>query len=126
MYEFFKVIGDETRLRCLAIVVNHHEVCVCELVAALDLPQSRISRHLALIKSEGIIRQRRKNQWVLYSLHSSLSHFKHQLLEETVVELLKSRVYQQDNQRLLNMKNRPKIDCRKQRHELLCCTEERK
>jgi ArsR family transcriptional regulator len=117
MHGFFKVIGDETRLRCLAIIVKHHEVCVCELVEALALPQSKISRHLALIKSAGIITQRRLNQWVLYSLSAQLSHLKHQLLEQTVLELLKSDFYQLDDKRLLKMRKRPEISCRKQQHE---------
>jgi len=121
MNEFFKVLADETRLRCLTLIVQQHEVCVCELMAALDLPQSKISRHLSIIKLNGLITQRRHNQWVLYSLDPELSHFKHQLLEQTAHELYQSEEYKQDLQRLKNMKDRPDIEHRKDKHDLKCC-----
>lgn len=76
MNDFFKVLADETRLRCLALIYENHELCVCELIHALELPQSKISRHLSLIKLNKLIIDRREGQWVLYSTNSDISKFK--------------------------------------------------
>ncbi len=63
----FKALGDPTRLRLLALL-RGGELCVCDLTAALELPQSTVSRHLALLKSAGWIRGRRGGVWTYYSL----------------------------------------------------------
>ncbi|MDH4223684.1 MAG: metalloregulator ArsR/SmtB family transcription factor, partial [candidate division Zixibacteria bacterium] len=62
-----KALGDETRLRILKLLMNR-ELCVCELEAALNLPQSKISRHLMVLRSNGLVNDRRKGQWIFYSL----------------------------------------------------------
>lgn len=107
MDNFFKVLADETRLRCLAIIVKHGEVCVCELVHALGLPQSKISRHLSIMKLNNIVHQRRHGQWVLYSLHPGLSRFQNNIIQTTVDELKKQDRYMEDNKKLAQMNNRP-------------------
>lgn len=63
----FKALGDETRLRILALLTNC-ELCVCDLMATLDLPQSTVSRHLAKLKSIGLVRGRRNGAWMHYRL----------------------------------------------------------
>jgi ArsR family transcriptional regulator len=63
----FKALGEETRLRILALLTNG-ELCVCDLMAALDMPQSTISRHLAKLKSVGLVRGRRNGVWMYYNL----------------------------------------------------------
>lgn len=109
MHQFFKVLADETRLRSLALIVQHKEICVCELIYALDLPQSKISRHLAIMKLNGVIRQRREKQWVLYSLCPDLSTFKRAVIDLVLQEQENNSFIQQDNSRLLTMSERPNI-----------------
>ncbi|MGV6851437.1 MAG: ArsR/SmtB family transcription factor [bacterium] len=111
MHEFFKILSDETRLRCLALIVKHQELCVCEIIHALDLPQSKISRHLALIKSQQLIQDRREGQWVFYSLHDNLATTKVNILNLAIEELNHSEPYQGDNKRLISMENRPFNRC---------------
>ncbi len=111
MNEFFKVLADETRLRCLALIFENAELCVCELIHALDLPQSKISRHLSIIKLNNVISQRREGQWVLYSKEPTLSDFKTSLINMTIDELSKTSTYKQDKERLTTMKNRPVLSC---------------
>jgi ArsR family transcriptional regulator, arsenate/arsenite/antimonite-responsive transcriptional repressor len=111
MNEFFKVLADETRLRCLALIFENDELCVCELIHALDLPQSKISRHLSIIKLNNVISQRREGQWVLYSKEPTLSDFKTSLINMTIDELSKTSIYKQDKERLTTMKNRPVLSC---------------
>jgi len=63
----FKALGDPTRLRIVKLLGNG-ELCVCQLTAALQMGQSRISRHLAILKACGLIEDRRAGKWVHYRL----------------------------------------------------------
>ncbi|TKB46887.1 ArsR/SmtB family transcription factor [Thalassotalea mangrovi] len=72
---FFKSLADDTRLKILLLLVSEQELCVCEFTSALDLSQPKISRHLALLKQQGLIESRRQGQWVFYSLSESLPHW---------------------------------------------------
>jgi ArsR family transcriptional regulator len=109
MNEFFKVLSDETRLRCLLLILEKKEICVCELIHALDLPQSKISRHLSIIKLNNLITQRRSGQWVLYSINPDLSDFKRKIIKVTLNELKNTSLYKNDRIRLNNMQSRPSI-----------------
>lgn len=63
----FKTLSDETRLRILALL-GQGELCVCDLMAALALPQSTVSRHLATLRNAGIVEDRRQGIWMYYRL----------------------------------------------------------
>ena len=110
MNDFYKVLSDETRLRCLSLIFEHDEICVCELIHALALPQSKISRHLAIMKLNGLINQKRQGQWVLYSPNSNLSDFKKHIIEMTIHELKDTIPYKNDRTQLSNMSDRPLIN----------------
>lgn len=69
---FFKALSDPTRLQIILLIAQHKELCVCELTAALALSQPKISRHLALLKSAGLLNTRKQGKWVYYSLAPSL------------------------------------------------------
>ena len=62
-----KALGDETRLRILALL-RHGELCVCDIMAALSLPQSTASRHLAYLRNNGWVSGTRKGKWMYYRL----------------------------------------------------------
>lgn len=63
---FFKALGDETRLK-LANLLMRHELSVNEIVAAMRMGQSRISRHLRILTESGILKSRRDGLWVFYT-----------------------------------------------------------
>jgi ArsR family transcriptional regulator len=63
----FKAFSDETRLRILHLLLNG-ELCICELMEVLQLPQSNVSRHMAYLKTAGLVDDRREAVWVYYSL----------------------------------------------------------
>ncbi len=65
--EQFKALADPTRLRVLRLLL-HGELCICDLMASLALPQSTISRHMAVLKRAGWATGRRGGKWVYYSL----------------------------------------------------------
>jgi ArsR family transcriptional regulator len=62
-----KALGDETRLRILNLL-RSHELCVCDIFATLDLPQSTVSRHLAILRRAGWVIDERRGSWMYYRL----------------------------------------------------------
>ncbi|MCG8494154.1 MAG: metalloregulator ArsR/SmtB family transcription factor [Sneathiellales bacterium] len=82
--QFYKCLADETRLRCLLLIEREEELCVCELMAALDDIQPKISRHLAQLRKCGLLQDRRQGQWVFYQLAEALPDWAHRVLKETV------------------------------------------
>ena len=67
-----RVLADLTRLRILMLLLPSGERCVCDLTAALDLSQPKISRHLAVLREAGILLDRRAGLWIHYGLHPHL------------------------------------------------------
>ncbi len=65
---FFKVLADESRLKMLWLLFNRRELCVCDIMAVLEITQSKASRHLATLRNVGIVVDRREGQWSYYSL----------------------------------------------------------
>jgi len=66
-----KAIAEPTRLR-IVLLLQHDELCVCHLQAALDLAQPKISRHLMTLREYGIVADRREGQWVHYRLNPAM------------------------------------------------------
>jgi len=64
----FKALSEEPRLRILNLLLTHGELCVCDIMAALELPQSTASRHLAYLKKTGWVDDRREAVWIYYSI----------------------------------------------------------
>lgn len=71
--EFFKSLSDQTRLDIVTLLVLHGEICVCDLMSALDLSQPKISRHLAVLRNAKILQDRRQGQWIYYQIHPELA-----------------------------------------------------
>lgn len=63
----FKALADETRLRILSLL-NMREMCVCEIMVALDLTQPTASHHLGILENAGLIKDRKEGKWVFYSI----------------------------------------------------------
>lgn len=76
----FKALSDETRLRILGLLLNG-ELCVCEFMAILNLPQSTVSRHLAYLKNSGLVSDQRRGTWMHYSLVDGDTIFHRELLD---------------------------------------------
>ncbi len=65
---FLKALADEARLEMLWLLMNHRELCVCDLMAALGTTQSKASRHLATLRHAGLVVDRRQANWSYYAL----------------------------------------------------------
>ena len=82
---FLKTVGalnDETRIQILHFIHQHGEVCVCEIESAFEMIQSRISRHLKILKDAGFLKVERRGKWAYYSIRSPLDSFRLACLEE--------------------------------------------
>ena len=78
--EFFKAMADETRLRSLLLIQAETELCVCELMVALDESQPKVSRHLAQLRKLGLLVDRRQGQWVFYRINPQLASWANEML----------------------------------------------
>lgn len=68
----FKALADETRLEMLALLVQRDELCVCRFEEALDITQSKASRHLRYLLNAGFVTDRRDAVWVHYRIAHDL------------------------------------------------------
>jgi ArsR family transcriptional regulator, arsenate/arsenite/antimonite-responsive transcriptional repressor len=65
---FFKVLADEARLKMLWLLFRNRELCVCDIMAVLEITQSKASRHLAALRNAGLVTDRKEGLWSYYSL----------------------------------------------------------
>jgi ArsR family transcriptional regulator len=82
---FLKTVGainDETRVRILRFIDINGEVCVCDLETSFNMIQSRISRHLKILKDAGFLRVDRRGKWAYYNIRSPLDIFRQSILKE--------------------------------------------
>ncbi|MFP2769880.1 metalloregulator ArsR/SmtB family transcription factor [Oceanisphaera sp. KMM 10153] len=103
--DFFKSLADETRLRCLLLIAQQGELCVCELMAALALPQPKISRHLGQLRKVGLLLDRRQGQWVFYRIHPLLNDWMREILQTTLEH--SAQLLETPRARLGEMNSRP-------------------
>ena len=73
MQEILTALCDPTRRAAIAVLWDGGEHCVCELIAVLDASQSRMSRHMKLLREAGLVLDRRDAQWVRYRRNPDLS-----------------------------------------------------
>ncbi len=101
--DLFKALSDLTRLQSLLLIHQETELCVCELMVALELSQPKISRHLALLRDINLLETEKRGQWVFYRISSQL--------ESWVISILEQASSQQDltelSKRLHAMGDRP-------------------
>src|SRR6201747_2982881 len=83
MQRFFQALGDTTRLRILNLM-GDQEICVCYFVEILGGPQPKISRHLAYLRSAGIVSARRESKWMHYRIVMAPHIGAAQILKQTL------------------------------------------
>ncbi len=93
----FKALSDETRLRIVKLL-EQGELCVCDIVAALDMAQPKVSFHLGVLKESGFIQDRKQGRWIRYRINDS-DVFR-RLLILTVMERIPEEAMRDDKKRL--------------------------
>ncbi|MGB3596758.1 metalloregulator ArsR/SmtB family transcription factor [Pseudomonas neustonica] len=79
----FKALADDTRARICLLLAQRGELCVCDLTAALAASQPKVSRHLALLRSAGLLSDRRAGHWVYYRLAVTLPSWVTEVLDHS-------------------------------------------
>lgn len=97
LIDFFKILSDETRLRIIVLLYKQ-KLCVCDICNVLDLPQPKVSKHLAKLRDNGLVEDNRKEQFVYYSLQ--LKDFQKNIIEEIVSNAENDPVIKADLQKL--------------------------
>lgn len=66
--DVFRLLGDPTRTRLLFALLEAGELCVCDLAATVEVPETSVSHALRLLRTAGIVRNRRDGRMIHYSL----------------------------------------------------------
>jgi len=109
--DLFSALSNEIRLRCLNLMQQEGELCVCELTHTLALSQPMISRHLALLREAGLVSDRRSGQWIYYQIRSDFDDWVKQVLTITFDANKNSEPFKSDQQTLKDMPDRPNASC---------------
>jgi ArsR family transcriptional regulator len=100
MQTFFIALADRTRRRILNLM-REHEICVADFTGILDVSQPKISRHLAYLRTAGIVSARRDGKWMYYRIEEPEDFHAAQVLEDTL-DWLKSQERMQKDYAKLN------------------------
>jgi ArsR family transcriptional regulator len=104
LLNIFKALSDKTRLRIIKLL-EHGELCVCDIVAALEMVQPKVSFHLRVLKKAGLIKDRKQGKWMHYRLDES-DIFK-RFVTVSVIEKISDTMVREDHERLERfMKNK--------------------
>src|SRR5271169_4710285 len=76
----FRAFSDRTRIRIVHLLLPG-ELCVCHIVDVLDLPQPKVSRHLAYLRRTGLVLTRKEGLWNYYRLAPAQSEFHEKLVQ---------------------------------------------
>lgn len=106
--DILAAVADPLRLRSLALMETEGEVCVCELVAALEAPQPKVSRHLAVLRNAGVVADRRDAQWVFYSVDPALAPEHVRVVAAAVAAARMTPEHEADRARLAAFAGRPR------------------
>jgi ArsR family transcriptional regulator len=72
--QILKLLSDNNRLSMMKLL-QHHECCVCELVEIYEISQPAISQHLRKLRDAKLVKERRKGQWIFYSINKESEHY---------------------------------------------------
>lgn len=111
----FKALSDDTRLKVIKLL-EHGELCVCDITAALDMSQSKVSFHLGVLKNANLVKSRKEGKWMHYKIDDS--DYFNRLLALSIIQKLPEEFLKNDRERLdtfLKNKNSDKAETKK------CC-----
>ena len=95
----YAALADPTRLRILALL-GADEICVCHIHASLDVPQPTASRHLAYLRSAGLVEARREGIWMHYRLAPIDNPVVAQVMKAALHALTHTAIKAKDERRL--------------------------
>lgn len=95
-----KALSDETRLRILNLILER-ECCVCEVMQALQISQTRASRNLSILRDAGFLKLQKNGLWSLYSINAdNMDEYMTGLVESVRKAMAKNQLGAIDKERL--------------------------
>ena len=70
MVKVFKALSDKNRLQIIKML-EHKELCVCEISCLLKLANSTVSKHLSILRDAGLIEDKKDGKWVIYKINNN-------------------------------------------------------
>lgn len=104
----FQALSDQTRLRILILLHRYGELCVLDITQALDLPQPKVSRHLARLRQAALVNDRRDGVWVHYRLNPDSAPWVSHLMRAARQNTDTVPPYATDAARLASCKEEPR------------------
>lgn len=95
MVELFKALAEESRLRILSLIIEN-DMCVCNIEICLNMTQSNASRHLTVLKQNGILQSYKQAQWTYYRISDSFKRENNELYQYLQTRLKELPTYQKD------------------------------
>ena len=117
-----KALSDQNRLRILVALMQHEELCACQLTELLEIAGATVSRHLGVLHTAGLVKNRKDGRWMYYSLGDNIAY------SQPVLAWIKEKAadcerIQQDSAKLAEiLRCDPEDICRKQRGKACCPT----
>ena len=100
LVKVFRALSDETRIRILKVLLER-ECCVCEVMQALDISQSRASRNLGILEGAGFVKSRREGLWMVYAIdEQAMNSYVAALIEVLRGSLVNEEIMLWDRERL--------------------------
>jgi len=96
----FKALSDDSRLRIINLLFYSGELCVCDIQEVMGFTQTKVSRHLAYLRKAGLVDDRKKGLWMLYSIARPRDAEQRKILEFLSSLLSSNEVARRDAERL--------------------------
>ncbi len=96
----YAALSNDTRLRCLNLVLRNPDVCVCEAVAALEISQPAASKAFGALKTAGLLHARRDANWTYYSLRPVMPEALQGIVDATAAALAEQPLCDEDQERM--------------------------
>lgn len=108
----FASLGNEIRLKCLYLAARHGEVCVCEAVDALDVPQPTVSKAFRALRKAGFVADRRDANWTHYRVNEAMPAWMADVVRATVDEISGYDTYRALGDRFTRTRKQSLMACR--------------
>jgi ArsR family transcriptional regulator len=108
-----KALADGNRMRVIGALMEHDELCVCQITEMLQLSTATVSRHMSILQNARLVQSRKESRWVFYRLANTFPGLLRQWLTESISD---SPEITADRQNLLTILSCDPDDlCRHQR-----------
>ncbi|MEF8823999.1 MAG: metalloregulator ArsR/SmtB family transcription factor [Desulfohalobiaceae bacterium] len=117
-----KALADGNRLRAVAALMEHGELCVCQITELLQLATATVSRHMSVLQKADLVQSRKKGRWVYYRLTDAFPDLLHQWLTRELAESAQIAQDRKDMATILSYD--PEELCRMQKQRSQCETQQ--